>query len=192
MTFNGISWGYVDSEQARPYSYNAQRILEMLQTCSEGGGNLLLNIGPAPDGSVPPEAVEPLTTVGRWLEANGDAAYGKKIPVNRAFSGNGVSRVSWDGKYVYVWTFIWPKAGAMGLGGWMEAPKSVSLMDGTPVAFEHRGHRILLSGLPAEAPDKIAGITVIRLEYDHTPAFLFGSYYPQLHHGADPAGENKI
>ena len=38
MTFNGISWGYVDSRQAAPYSYNAQRILKMLNTCAAGGG----------------------------------------------------------------------------------------------------------------------------------------------------------
>ena len=77
MTFNGISWGYVDSSQARPYSYNAQRILKMLNTCCKQGGNLLLNIGPAPDGSVPVEAVEPLTTVGDWLMENGRAVYGR-------------------------------------------------------------------------------------------------------------------
>lgn len=53
MTFNGISWGYVDTRQASAYAYNAQRILRMLNTCSNGCGNLLLNIGPAPDGSVP-------------------------------------------------------------------------------------------------------------------------------------------
>ena len=52
MTFNGISWGYVDSAQATPYSYNAQRIIKMLQTVTNGGGNLLLNVGPMPDGSV--------------------------------------------------------------------------------------------------------------------------------------------
>lgn len=71
MTFNGISWGYVDSKQAAPYSYSAQQILGMLHTCSANGGNLLLNIGPAPDGSVPPRRSGPLTQVGRWLEVNG-------------------------------------------------------------------------------------------------------------------------
>ncbi|MBQ5974019.1 MAG: alpha-L-fucosidase [Oscillospiraceae bacterium] len=192
MTFNGISWGYVDSAQARPYSCSAQQILQMLSTCAGGGGNLLLNIGPAPDGSVPEEAVEPLTTVGRWLEANGDAVYGRLLRNGSGLNGNAVCRLSRDARFVYLWNLIWPTEGEMGLGGWMEAPKSVSLMDGTPVAFEHRGHRILLSGLPAEAPDKIAGITVIRLEYDHTPAYCYGSYYPQIHHGADPAGENKL
>ena len=75
MTFNGLSWGYIDSTQVGPFSYNAQRILKMLSTCSSGEGNLLLNIGPAPDGSVPPEAVEPLTTTGKWLEKYGEAAW---------------------------------------------------------------------------------------------------------------------
>ena len=67
MTFNGLSWGYVDSEQVKPYSYNAQQIIKMLHTCAANGGNLLLNIGPTPDGSVPEEAIEPLTQVGEWL-----------------------------------------------------------------------------------------------------------------------------
>ena len=89
MTFNGISWGYVDSAQAQPYSYNAQRILRMLNTVSSGGGNLLLNIGPMPDGSVPAEAVEPLTAVGKWLAENGKAVYGKK-PKSIYASSNGV------------------------------------------------------------------------------------------------------
>lgn len=48
MTFNGISWGYVDSDQALPYSYTPQRIVNMLQTCCEFGGNLLLNVGRSP------------------------------------------------------------------------------------------------------------------------------------------------
>ena len=50
MTFNDISWGYVDAEQALPHAYTAPRILKMLNTCTAGGGNLLLNIGPEPDG----------------------------------------------------------------------------------------------------------------------------------------------
>jgi alpha-L-fucosidase len=107
MTFNGISWGYVDSAQASPYSYNAQRIIRMLNTVTAGGGNLLLNIGPTPDGSVPPEATEPLTTVGRWLAENGKAVYGKK-PKSTYANSNGVCGASFDGSNVYVWNWIWP------------------------------------------------------------------------------------
>ncbi|MBR4941994.1 MAG: alpha-L-fucosidase [Clostridia bacterium] len=194
MTFNRISWGYIDSDQARPYCYTAQQIIDMLATCAGGAGNLLLNIGPAPDGSVPADAVEPLETVGKWLETNGDAVYGlkKRITDWRTFRCSGVSRTSWDDKYLYVWVRIWPKGGKMAFGGFMTPPKSVSYIDGTPIDFEHCGHRILLSNLPETSPDKAAGVTVIRLEYDGEIPYRFGSYYPQLFGGEDLAGENKI
>jgi alpha-L-fucosidase len=197
MTFNGLSWGYVDSKQAVPYSYNAQRILKMLQTCASGGGNLLLNIGPAPDGSVPQEVVEPLTTVGSWLKENGAAAYGRMVKSKgwpgTSFGGNGVTTATCSGNTVYLWNAIWPTSGEMGLGGYMNAPKSVRLLkDGTPLEFEHRGHRLLLKNLPMNVPDQHAGVTVIELVFDEVPRFLFGSYYPQLHGGRDIAGDQKL
>ena len=197
MTFNGISWGYVDSKQAAAYSYNAQRILKMLNTCASGGGNLLLNIGPAPDGSVPAESVEPLTTVGNWLKENGKAVYGPMAKnrgwVDGGFGGNGVTAATSNGKSVYLWNWVWPSSGEMGLGGYMNAPKAVRLLkSGTPLEFEHRGQRILLKNLPKVAPDAHAGVTVIELEFEEKPQYRFASYYPQLHGGQDVAGDNKV
>jgi len=78
MTFNGISWGYVDSAQAGSYSYNAQRIIRMLNTVTSGGGNLLLNIGPTADGRIPVEMQERLAYLGQWLAVNGEAVYGTR------------------------------------------------------------------------------------------------------------------
>ena len=40
------------------------------------GGNLLLGVGPTPQGLIQPEAVERLEEVGRWLDKNGRAIYG--------------------------------------------------------------------------------------------------------------------
>lgn len=192
MTFNGISWGYVDSAQAIPYSYNAQRILKMLNTVTSGGGNLLLNIGPTPDGGVPAEAVAPLTAVGKWLAENGKAVYGVK-PKSAYGNANGVSTASFDGKNVYIWNWIWPTGGEMALGGFVSPVKAVRLVkDGSPVAFEQRGHRILLKNLPKTSPDAHAGVAVLELEFDAAPEFHRASYYPQLHGGQDWAGENKI
>jgi alpha-L-fucosidase len=190
MTFNGISWGYVDSNQAMAYSYNAQRILRMLNTCSSGGGNLLLNIGPAPDGSVPKDAIEPLQTVGRWLAENGEAAYGKKTRkqgfVDALFGGNGVCGASSDGRTVYLWNWIWPDTGTMAIGGYHTPPNSVRLLPtGDPVAFEHARNRIILKDLPRESPDKHAGVGVIAMEFDQAPRYLFASAYPQLHGGSE-------
>ena len=36
--------------------------------CATGGGNLLLNVGPKPDGTIPRQSVSVLRRVGRWLE----------------------------------------------------------------------------------------------------------------------------
>ena len=46
-------------------------------------GNLVLNVGPRPDGTIPPEQVERLEAFGRWLETNGEAYFGSS-PWTRA------------------------------------------------------------------------------------------------------------
>jgi|SRR5579859_2332475 len=192
MTFNGISWGYVDSAQAAPYSYDAQRIIKMLNTVTSGGGNLLLNIGPMPDGAIPPETIEPLTTVGRWLTENGTAVYGKKLKSTYGAS-SGVGGSSFDGSKVYAWNWIWPAGGEMTLGGFSTPVKAIRLVkDGSPVAFEQRGHRIRLKNLTPTSPDAHAGIAVLELDFDGVPVFHKASYFPQLHGGVDYAGDHKI
>jgi len=190
MTFNGISWGYVDSAQAAPYSYSAQQIIRMLNTVTSGGGNLLLNIGPQPDGSVPEEVVKPLTAVGSWLQANGEAVYGKKL--KSEYRGNGVSGSSYDGQSVYIWNWIWPSSGEMGIGGYATKVKSITLLgSGAPVEFEQQGHRIILKNLPAKSPDQAAGIAVLKIDFTEKPEYHFGSYFPQLHGGMDYFGQNR-
>ncbi len=181
MTFNGLSWGYVDSEQVAPYSYTPQRILDMLKTTACGGGNLLLNIGPTPDGSVPTEAIEPLTTVGRWLEVNGEAVYGKG---RGNILLNGVTRGGIRGNNVYAWNQIWPHTGEMALAGFTTKCNRITyLATGEEIEFEQRTGRILLKNLPITPPDKIAGVTILKLEFDERPTHHTCLYYPQLHEG---------
>lgn len=198
MTFNDISWGYIDSAQAAPYSFNAHRILQGINRCAAGNGNLLLNIGPGPDGSVPFESVSPLTSLGHWLAENSKAVYGKlmKNPsgwTESLFGGNGVSNATSNGKSVYLWNYIWPTNGSMGIGGYLNAPRSIRLLrDGAPIVFEHKGHRIILKNLPDTPPDPHLGVTVIEMEFDESPSYLFCSYYPQIQDGRDAAGNNKL
>ena len=183
MTFNGLSWGYIDSVQAAPYSYNAQGILKMLNTVCAGGGNLLLNIGPTPDGDVPPEAVEPLRTVGRWLEKHGEAVYGKLHNPGR-WSPSGAGGMSAKENTAYFWVKIWPKGGEMGLGGFPMKLKSARILStGQRIEFEQKPYRIILKGLPAACPDDIAGVGVIALEFDREPRFEWCAGYPQLSGG---------
>jgi len=186
MTFNDISWGYVDSEQAKPYSYNAQRIVRMLNTATRSNGNLLLNIGPAPDGSVPTEAVEPLTQVGKWLKENGEAVYGGSRSKKHLHRLDGVSLSHQSDKTIYVHNLIWPTGGTMYFGGLVPNLKTARLVkDNIPLEFEQVGHRIILKNLPPKSPDSILGIAVIALDFEETPDYKRASYYPQLHGGED-------
>jgi alpha-L-fucosidase len=182
MTFNGISWGYLDSAQAAPYSYNAHGILRMLHTVCASGGNLLLNIGPKPDGSVPVEAIEPLQTVGRWLQAHGDAAvYGRLTPCQvRAASGTG--RFTQRGNKLYFWQFI--RSEQLIFGGFETKLKSLRLLPGrTPVAFHQTNRQIVVEPPPPEQYDPIANITVFEMEFEEPPVHRRCSAYPQLHVG---------
>ncbi len=184
MTFNDISWGYLDSEQAAPYSYNAQRIIRMLNTATFGGGNLLLNIGPTPDGSVPEEAVEPLTTVGKWLQENGKAVYGRKFKAHHYNRPSGICGVSADDQRLYLWNWIWPDGGELPVGGFLTPLRQARLLnDNSNIEFEQKGHRIILKNLPAKSPDKTAGIAVIELDFGKPPEYRGASYYPQLKKG---------
>lgn len=183
MTFNDLSWGYLDSAQAAPYSYNAQRIIRMLHKVTKGGGNLLLNIGPAPDGSVPSEAIEPLTQVGQWLEDHGTAVYGK-VDQSWVWRPSGICDVSAQGNKLYLWNWIWPAGGTLTIGGLMTPVKAVRLLrDGSPVDFEQQGHRLFLKNLPETTPDPSAGIAVFELEFTEPPQYRRASAYPQLHGG---------
>ncbi|MDD4060168.1 MAG: alpha-L-fucosidase [Kiritimatiellae bacterium] len=71
MTMNG-SWGYTadDTDFKSP-----ETVIDCLVRCARFGGNLLLNIGPKPDGSVPEESVKILETLGDWMRANGDSIH---------------------------------------------------------------------------------------------------------------------
>jgi alpha-L-fucosidase len=183
MTFNGLSWGYVDSEQAAPYSYNAQGILRMLQRVTAGGGNLLLNIGPTPSGDVPKEAVEPLETVGRWLDVHGDVIYGNVTPIGGKPSGVGL--LTSKGNKAYFWSWIWP-AGDFSLGGFQtKLNKVIHKASGKEISFIQESHRIKLRGISPEMRDNIAGVTVLELEFQTPPEAVRCSAYPQLHEGKE-------
>ena len=62
------------------YSFNAKmmptrKVIHMLSDIVSKGGNLLLNIGPGPDGTLYDEAYSRLKEIGDWLRINGEAIY---------------------------------------------------------------------------------------------------------------------
>lgn len=68
------SWGYVQNDEYR----DAKSLIDELVDVVSKNGNLLLNVGPKSDGTIPEEARTILLQIGRWLETNGEAIYGSR------------------------------------------------------------------------------------------------------------------
>lgn len=69
----GTSWQY----QPRNETYKSGgELIRLLYETRAKGGNLLLNIGPKPDGELPIEQEERLRELALWMFVNGDAIYG--------------------------------------------------------------------------------------------------------------------
>ena len=182
MTFNRISWGYLDCAQAAPYSYNAQGILRMLHTVCSKSGNLLLNIGPMANGDVPPEAVAPLKTVGKWLAAYGKAAVYGNLESGTIQAASGTGQFTQRGNKVYFWQWIWTDE--LIFGGFMTKLKAIrTVPGGKKIGFKQTDRQIIVDRRPAKLRDPIANVTVLELEFEAPPVHRRGSAYPQLHGG---------
>lgn len=70
---NQWAWGG-DKDGAKPPG----KVITMLAQCAGGDGNMLLNVGPRPDGLIDPAQVEAIKQVGDWLKVNGESIYGTR------------------------------------------------------------------------------------------------------------------
>lgn len=68
------SWGYTTTNTFKDARYVVTNLIDIVSK----NGNLLLNIGPKPDGTITEGETETLLGTGKWLEVNGDAIYGTR------------------------------------------------------------------------------------------------------------------
>jgi alpha-L-fucosidase len=70
----GNSWSYVPGDHYK----SVQQIVQLLVKIVSRGGNLLMNIGPGPDGDWDPIAYERLKGISAWIKINGEGIYNSK------------------------------------------------------------------------------------------------------------------
>jgi alpha-L-fucosidase len=68
------SWGYIPGEENK----SPNELIDELVDIVSKNGNLLLNIGPRPDGTITQEQQDVLLAIGKWLKINGEGIYGTR------------------------------------------------------------------------------------------------------------------
>jgi len=158
MTLND-HWGYCkyDNNYKTP-----KQVIMNLARCASGGGNYLLNVGPGPDGRIPPKSVKILKEVGEWLKENGESIYGTE-KFNQEWHNFHIGVITKKGNKLYLHTFYWFEEFAIG-NLKIDIKKAYFLKDGSNIVFKPFYDRVVLKNLPKRPPDHID--TVIVIEYE--------------------------
>lgn len=165
------SWGYKASDEQ--WTSPAELLKKWLKVVSRGG-NILLNIGPRGDGSIPEASVAVLDTVGAFLERNAEAFYNTVTAPEYVFELNGVYFTHKPG-VLYV-TLLEPEKWA---GKWLSlyhmktiATQACLLPDGERLPLrvgkdlEGFGHWAIRLPGHWHAEDELAWVIKVRLESD--------------------------
>ncbi len=158
------SWGYIENDEFKSVTTLVHDLVDIVSK----NGNLLLNVGPRPDGVIPDEAAACLLGVGEWLKINGEAIYGTRpwqrfgegdteVGVghhserdNKPFTASDI-RFTTKGRALYAICMGWP--------GQQATIKSLG--KGSSIAAEQIAEVTLLgSGQPLEWSQDEGGLTI--------------------------------
>jgi alpha-L-fucosidase len=176
------SWGYIQNDTFKSPEFIVHQLIDIVSK----NGNLLMNVGPKLDGTIPDEVQQILLEVGAWLNVNGEAIYGTrpwriygegptKVVAGLFHDTDTTSytpedfRFTTKGGVLYAVGLGWPTNGeamirslAQAVGS--EHVKSIVLLGSdVKLRFDQRADGLHLQ-LPAQAPAKYA--YALRVTFD--------------------------
>ncbi|HWA82222.1 MAG TPA: alpha-L-fucosidase, partial [Fimbriimonadaceae bacterium] len=164
MTMND-HWGYNSHDKNWKSS---KTLIQNIVDIASKGGNYLLNIGPRSDGTFPPEAVQRLHDIGKWMDVNGDAIYATKASVFEKLPwGRSTTKAMGNRTMLYLQVFDWPKDGRLVVPGIGNTPIYAHFMGRRQMQKVGRVGPDLVIQVPAKAPNSIC--TVVALEVAGKP-----------------------
>jgi len=157
LTMNG-SWGFNITDR------NFKSVRELVGTLVRAAGtgtNLLLNIGPRPDGTIDPEFTQRLQAIGQWLAKNGRSIYGTRAGPIRPRSWGATTRRG-DTVYVHVLSWSDRSLAVPALGARVRRASLLETGEAVPVTETPEGITLTLPARAAEALDQVVVLETTR------------------------------
>jgi alpha-L-fucosidase len=147
-TMNG-SWGFNIGDSKYK---STSELIRTLVKAAGNNANLLLNVGPMPNGEIQSEFVERLRELGAWMSKYGDSIYGTRGgPV--APSAWGVTTQKGARVFVHVLDWTGPSLSVPALG---KKVTSAKMLDGgAPVEFREDAYGLQLKVPAVDAVDRV-------------------------------------
>jgi alpha-L-fucosidase len=166
MTMNN-SWGYQPND--KQYK-SVNQLIRILVDCISMGGNLLLDIGPKPDGTIPEEQIAILQGIGEWTSKHKEAIYGTRAGIPYGHF-NGYTALSKDKNVLYLYVDNKPNGPLLIKGLKNKVNRIWVVGNGTKLSYDIVGKQywssvpgLLYIDVPEEVQDK--DVTVIAVLLD--------------------------
>ena len=151
------SWGYdVKDDNWK----SVPELVRILVNTAGRNANLLLNVGPQPDGCIPAESVTRLAEMGEWMAANGETIYGTRATMLKPQPWGVVTHKD---NRIFLHVLEAPESGTITLPFKLKAKKVTEFATGNALKFNKKAKDSFTVTLPAEydcSTDYIIEITL--------------------------------
>ena len=133
----GTQWSWKPNDKIK----SVRETIHILVNCAGGDGNLLLNVGPMPDGRIEPRQIEVLQGVGAWLKKNGETIYGTRGGPWKPTKSIASTR---RGNVVYLHVLRW-QGESLALPNLPVKVRSASVLSGGKASVTQNGDKLVIS-----------------------------------------------